>query len=87
MVASASVHINENTQTTTCSYVDGIAGAAGCTQDPAPDADHVVDVRQQSKVAQGSHTVQTIVNSVNEQGKIVGWAVEYSIYERRIPAN
>jgi hypothetical protein len=69
--------------TSTCAFVDGVAGAPGCID----DTEFAINIREQFQVAQGDHTIQSIVHSLNPDGQIVGWAVEYSIYERHVPAD
>jgi hypothetical protein len=82
VIMSASVQETHDVNgTVTCSYVDESEGAPGCTLDPG---NGVFTVRQQSKVAPGAHLIQTKVHSFNAQGQIVGWAVDYTIYERKV---
>jgi hypothetical protein len=69
--------------TVTNSYVDGQA-ATPVNPNDGHDRDSVV-IRSQKVVAQGLHTVQTLVHSDNVEGQIVAWEVDYTVYERKEP--
>jgi hypothetical protein len=83
VIMSASVNRSGTIGSVTCSLVDGVSGAPGCPFD-SNDAALVV-TRSQIVVGQGSHTVQTIFHSDNSVGQVLGWSVDYTVYERRAP--
>jgi len=56
-----------------CSFIDGIAAPPGCGFDPAF---YNTDTMR--------HTITTIVNTLNAGPQVVGWATEYTIYERKV---
>ena len=84
VVTSVSAQYKDTSGTSTCTYVDGEPGAPGCAIDPEDRADNVIGVRQQFKVSHGMHIVETKTYSYNTVGEIVGWAVDYVIYEREV---
>ncbi len=86
VITSASTTRFQTLGTSTCSYVDDNAGTPGCAYDPITIGDNVTSVMQeQFAVSAGLHSVQTRVHSDNTLGQILGWEVNYTIYERRAP--
>jgi hypothetical protein len=67
----------------TCSYVDGIAGAPGCGPDPQfRNQDIGMSYsHQEIFVGRGPHTITTLVTAPYPNAQVLGWAVEYAIYE------
>jgi len=45
---------------------------------------HITVLREQFKVSQGPHTIQTQVHSVTTGPAVAGWEVQYTIYERKV---
>jgi hypothetical protein len=78
---------DSSTENETCSYVDGIPGAPGCVPNPAGSSRLLIITNQQQRVGLGSHVAQTIVNASNSGSQILGWNVEYTIYELHVRQN
>jgi hypothetical protein len=81
MVVISSSNVQSLTQdTSSCTFVDSEAAAPGRAFDSA----RAVVLHQQSHVAQGQHTIQTIVHSLYTAGQITGWELTYTIYELKV---
>jgi hypothetical protein len=64
-----------------CTFIDGTAAAPGCGYGQFEPSSLI---RQQAKVVQGAHTIQTILHSANSGYQITGWETDYTIYERKV---
>lgn len=68
----------------TCAYVDDIPPAPGCGNDPAfYELQTSRIIHQQAKVGLGDHTAK-LVASNGAGADVTGWAVRYTIYERKV---
>jgi hypothetical protein len=69
---------------TTCAYVDGYAGAPRCVGDPkGTESEFISEAHQHIHVSSGVHTVQTIVHMDYGTALMLGWAIDYTIYDKR----
>jgi len=80
VIVSASILEQRSGETTTCAYVDGVAGAPGCNPDPQGDSQIISRLHEQLRVKAGAHTVKTVVTTSG--GTLLGWAIDYTIYDQ-----